>query len=118
MSERDKQHRAREERERAEREERKQAYAKKKNEDGFGTGWSARQKKIRTFDDWDSFDADAEMERIEDEDRRSRGLNDVEIRNEKILEIMQNHDLSEKEKMETCMGIAGHKNYKHELTEE
>ena len=91
---------------------------KKKNEDGFGSGWSSKQKKVRNYSDWDNFDADAEMDLIEDEDRRSRGLNDVEIRNEKILEIMQNHDLSEAEKMESCMGIAGHQGYKHELSEE
>merc|ERR1711970_688296 len=103
MADRAKRNSDRQEQERKEREERKKAYQKKKNSDGFGQGWNARPKTKKSFQDWDKFDADEELDRIEDEDRRSRGLNDVEIRNEKILEIMQNHDLSEKEKMEKCM---------------
>merc|ERR1711934_555477 len=70
----------RQEVERKEREARKLAYEKKKNDDGFGKGWSSRPKTKKSFQDWDNFDADAEMDRIEDEDRKSRGLNEVEIR--------------------------------------
>jgi len=117
--ERAKQHKEREKRERAEREERKSAYAKKKIEDGWGKAkWNQKPAKQRELGDWDNFDIDAECEEIEDEDRRSRGLNDVEIRNEKILEIMQDQDLSEKEKMERCMHMTGHDDYQHKETEE
>lgn len=59
-----------------------------------------------------------ELDRIEDEDRRSRGLDDNEIRNEKILEIMQDSSLDEKQKMEKCMWLAGHDDYTHKETEE
>lgn len=104
--------------EREDRKERAEAYQKKKLEDGFGQTWQKKQKKMRSMEDWDSFNVDEELDRIEDEDRMSRGLNEQEIRNEKILEIMQNHDLSETEKMEKCMHMVGHSEYKHEMSEE
>jgi len=104
--------------EREDREQRKVAYAKKKNDDGFGGAWKKKPKKMRSMEDWDSFDADAEMDRIEDEDRKSRGLDAREIQNEKILEVMQSQEFSETEKMEKCMHMVGHKEYKHEESEQ
>jgi len=104
--------------EKIQRDERKEAYNKKKIEDGFGQAWNDRPKKLRAMEDWDKFDVDAELDSIEEEDRRSRGLSDHEIRNEKVLEIMQDEQLSEKEKMEKCMHMSGHKDYEHKETEE
>merc|ERR1712070_1336337 len=98
--------------------ERAEAYKKKKIEDGIGKAWDARPKKMRTMEDWDKFDVDEELDAIEDEDRRSRGLDDREIKNEKIIEIMSNHELSEKEKMEKCMHMTGHADYVHKETEQ
>ena len=68
--------------------------------------------------DWDKFDVDEELTRIEDEDRRTRGLNDKEITNEKILEIMEDQTLSQADKMEKCMHMVGHKEYEYAETEE
>ena len=99
------------------REERKAAYQKKKIEDGFGKPNQVR-KKVRPMEDWNNFNVDEELERIEDEDRRCRGLDDSEIRNEKILEIMQDQNMEEKTKMEKCMHMVGHQDYVHVETEE
>ena len=106
---------ARREKEVQDRKERAIAY---QQELAAAAGRANKSKAMKSNADWDKFDVDEELTRIEDEDRRTRGLNDKEITNEKILEIMEDQNLSQADKMEKCMHMVGHKEYEYAETEE
>jgi len=112
---REKERAARRDKEVQDRKERAIAY---QQEVAAAAGRANKSKPMKSNADWDKFDVDEELTRIEDEDRRTRGLNDKEISNEKILEIMEDQNLSQADKMEKCMHMVGHKDYEYAETEE
>merc|ERR1711957_212562 len=89
---REKERAARRDKEVQDRKERAVAY---QQEVAAAAGRANKSKPMKSNADWDKFDVDEELTRIEDEDRCTRGLNDKEISNEKILEIMEDQNLSQ-----------------------